>query len=111
MMVVDGGKVVAIDTPAGLTSRMGSGQTMRFRPSAEVDHDALRSLPEVISVDQHGAELVVAGTDTVVQAVSTHLAADGVVAMELRVEQVGLEDAYLQLTSDDRESYEAEEGT
>ena len=38
---------------------MGSDQTMRFRPSGDVDHDALRSLPEVTSLEQRGAELVI----------------------------------------------------
>ena len=42
------------------------------------------------------------GSETVVQAVSSHLAGLGVVALDLRVDQVGLEDAYLHLTSEDR---------
>lgn len=109
IMVVDKGRAVAIDTPAGLMGRMGSEQTMRFRPSEDTDLDAIQRLPEVSSAERRGAELVVSGTETVVQAVSTHLAALGVLALELRVEQLGLEDAYLQLTGEDRTRSEGEE--
>ncbi|MEO1065248.1 MAG: ABC transporter ATP-binding protein [Actinomycetota bacterium] len=110
IMVLAGGRAVATDTPVGLMSCLGSEQTMRFRPSGDIDHEAIQRLPEVTSVDQHGAELVVSGPETVVQAVSTHLAALGIVALELRVERAGLEDAYLHLTSDHGAPPDREEG-
>ncbi|MGI9612269.1 MAG: ABC transporter ATP-binding protein [Acidimicrobiales bacterium] len=110
IMVIDRGRVVALDTPAGLMNRVGSEQTMRFRPSGEIDQEAIRRLPEVTSVEQHGAELVVSGAETVVQTVSTHLAALGIRVLELRVEQVELEDAYLHLTSGDRAPSDGEDG-
>jgi ABC-2 type transport system ATP-binding protein len=34
LALIDRGRVVAVDTPAGLAERTGAGQRMRFRPSA-----------------------------------------------------------------------------
>jgi len=38
--LIDAGKVVAIDTPAGLAGRVEAGQRIQFRPSVPFD-DAL----------------------------------------------------------------------
>lgn len=99
IMVIDQGKVLAIDSPSGLIQRMGSEQAMRFRPSAAVDEEALVRMPEVGEVRRDGSQLLVTGTSNVVQAVSAFLADQGVIAEDLRVDQTSLEDAYLQLTA------------
>ncbi|HSF86224.1 MAG TPA: ABC transporter ATP-binding protein [Acidimicrobiia bacterium] len=98
IMVVDGGRVVAIDTPAGLVDRIGSRQVLRFRPSVAIDDGLLTALPEVASVAHHGQQLEVAGTGNVVHAVTALLAQRRVIAEDLRIEQHTLEDAYLALT-------------
>lgn len=99
IMVIDQGKVLAIDSPSGLIRRVGSEQAMRFRPSAAVDEEALVRMPEVGEVRRDGSQLLVTGTSNVVQAVSAFLADRGVIAEDLRVDQTSLEDAYLQLTA------------
>lgn len=99
IMVVDQGRVVAVDSPSGLIRRTGSEQVLRFRPSAPIDDEVLAGLPEVVMVDREGPQLVVTGTGNVVQAVSSLLAQRGVIAEELRVHQTTLEDAYLDLTN------------
>lgn len=100
IMVVDRGKVVAIDTPAGLVDRIGAEQRLRFRPSAPIEDEALIALPEVTTVKRSGSQLTVAGTGNVVQAVTALLAQRRVIAEELRIEQNSLEDAYLALTGE-----------
>ena len=45
--LIDAGRVVAVDTPAGLAAAAGQAQRMRFRPSAPLDEDLLLALPEV----------------------------------------------------------------
>jgi ABC-2 type transport system ATP-binding protein len=110
IMVVDRGRIVAIDTPGGLMDRAGSEQRLRFRPSAPVEDQILLDLPEVAAVDRSGPQVVVTGTRNVVQAVTAMLAQRNVVAEELRIEQRGLEDAYLALTGSGGEENEREEG-
>ncbi|MBE1579305.1 ABC transporter ATP-binding protein [Amycolatopsis roodepoortensis] len=98
LAVIDSGRVVALDTPAGLVSRVDDRQRIRFRPSAPLDHSVLTALPEVTSVDRAGDQLVVTGTGNVLLAVTTVLARNQVTAAGLRVEQTSLDDAFVALT-------------
>lgn len=98
LAVIDTGRVVALDTPAGLIAKVRYSERVRFRPSAPLDHSLLTALPEVESVEAAGAQLVVTGTGNLVIAVTTALARHQVVATELRVEQATLDDAFVALT-------------
>jgi ABC-2 type transport system ATP-binding protein len=100
IMVVDHGRVVAIDTPAGLIGRIGSNQSLRFRPSSPLDDDVLIGLSDVIAVTHEGPRIVVTGTGNVVNSVTSLLAQKHVIAQDLRIETASLEDAYLALTAD-----------
>ena len=60
--LIDAGRVVALDTPAGIVSRVDAEQTLRFRPSVPIDDGLLTGLPEVRSVSRHGPTVEVAGT-------------------------------------------------
>src|SRR5262245_21169273 len=51
--VVADGRIVALDTPAGLVSRTAPVQTIRFRPSDPFEPSLLTVLPEVASVEGH----------------------------------------------------------
>jgi ABC-2 type transport system ATP-binding protein len=96
--VIAKGRVAALDTPAALAERVGTGQRIQFRPSVPVDDWMLESLPEVTSVTRKGDVVVVTGTGNAVAAVMSVLARNQVVAEQLRVEQADLEDAFLALT-------------
>lgn len=98
LAVIDSGRVVALDTPAGLVARVDDRQRIRFRPSAPLDHSVLTALPEVTSVERSGDQLVVTGTGNVLLAVTTVLARNQVTAASLRVEQASLDDAFVALT-------------
>jgi ABC-2 type transport system ATP-binding protein len=99
IMVIDRGRLVAIDSPSGLIRRSGSDQTLRFSPSVPIDDEVLTGLSEVVTVHREGSQIVITGTGNVVQAVSSLLARRGVIAEDLRVDQTSLEDAYLELTN------------
>ena len=86
IMVVDEGRVVAIDSPAGLVREVGAEQMMRFRPSMPIDDAVLEELPEVLEVHREGSQVVVAGTGNVVQSVSSFLWHRGVTTENLRVD-------------------------
>jgi ABC-2 type transport system ATP-binding protein len=98
LAVIDSGRLVALDSPAGLVSKVDDRQRIRFRPSAPLDHAVLTALPEVTSVERAGSQLVVTGTGNLLLAVTTVLARHEVIAADLRVVQTTLDDAFVALT-------------
>src|SRR5262249_20241447 len=98
--VVDGGRVVALDTPAGLVTQAVAEQRIRFRPSAPMDDRWRTALPEVRDLRRIGAQVVVTGSGNLLAAVVSALARNQIVAADLRVEQANLDDAFVALTGD-----------
>jgi len=98
LALIDAGRVVALDTPAGLVASVAAEQRVRFRPSAALDERLLTDLPEVTSVQRQGRQVVVAGTGNLLQAVTSVLAEQQIAAGDLRVEQASLDDAFVALT-------------
>ena len=96
--LIDGGRVVALDTPAALAERARGGKTVRFLPSAPFDDRLLRVLPEVTRVEREGAHIVVTGTGELVNAVVLALASAGVTARDVQLDSSNLEDAFVKLT-------------
>jgi ABC-2 type transport system ATP-binding protein len=99
--LIDAGRVVAMDTPAGLAGRVQADQRIQFLPSVPLDDALLTCLPDVTSVTRRGDVVVVAGNSNALNAVISALARHQIVARQLRVEQAGLEDAFIALTSGD----------
>ena len=99
--VIDQGRVVAVDTPAQLAEQAEEQQRIQFRPSVPFDDELLTSLPDVTSVTRHGDVVLVTGTSNALNAVTSVLARNQIVARQLRVEQASLEDAFVNLTSPD----------
>jgi ABC-2 type transport system ATP-binding protein len=97
--VIDDGRIIAIDTPAGIVARVDPEQKLRFRPSAPIEDRLLTDLPEVRSIERSGSLVVVTGTGNLIHAVTSVLAQRQVVANDLRVDQANLDDAYLALTA------------
>jgi ABC-2 type transport system ATP-binding protein len=99
LAVIDQGRVIALDTPAGIVSEVGGQpQRMRFRPSSPLDDQLLDTLPEVHTIERQGDQVIVTGAGDMVSAVTTVLARAGIVAANLRVEQGSLDDAFIALT-------------
>ena len=96
--VIRDGRLVALDTPAGIVSMVDPEQRLRFRPSAPIEDRLLTDLPEVRSVQRTGPTLVVTGTGNLIGAVTAVLARHDVIANDLRVDQASLDEAYLALT-------------
>ena len=102
--VIDAGKLVAIDSPAGLVSRLDAGQRIRFRPTTPLDDHILTELPEVRGVQRSGSQVLVTGTGDLLQAVVSVLARNHIVAADLRMEQANLDDAFMALTTHEERS-------
>jgi len=100
VMVVNQGRIEAIDSPAGLIRLTGSEQTMTFQPSSPVSLDEIRALPGVADVLSVDDQIAITGVGDVVLSVLTSLVERGVTADQLRVDRTSLEDAYLTLTGE-----------
>jgi ABC-2 type transport system ATP-binding protein len=96
--VIDAGRVIAVDTPAGLAEQAEQQQRIQFRPSVPFDDGLLASLPDVTSVIHRGDVVMVTGNSNALNAVTSVLARHQIVARQLRVEQASLEDAFVELT-------------
>jgi ABC-2 type transport system ATP-binding protein len=96
--LIDEGRVVALDTPAGLAARTRGGKSVRFLPSAPFDDRLLTGLPEVARVEHEGQHVVVTGTGELVNAVILTLDAAGVTARDVQLDSSNLEDAFVRLT-------------
>jgi ABC-2 type transport system ATP-binding protein len=102
--ILEQGRIVALDTPAGLVDRVGGESRMRFRlpvPAAggpPVDARALLSLPGITDIKQNGAQVTVTGTGDFASAVTAELARRQVILSDLRIEGRSLDSAYVSLT-------------
>jgi ABC-2 type transport system ATP-binding protein len=96
--LIDSGRVVAIDTPANLAEGVETEQRIQFRPSVPLPHNLLEDLPDVTDVIHRGDVVVVTGNSNALNAVTSALARNQIVARQLRVDQASLEDAFLALT-------------
>ncbi|GAA1018997.1 MULTISPECIES: ABC transporter ATP-binding protein [Amycolatopsis] len=104
LAVIDAGQVVAVDSPAGLVSRVDDRQRIRFRASAPLDDAVLTGLPEVAAVERAGSQIVVTGTGNLLLAVTATLARHELAVVDLRVDQTTLDDAFVALTGRSIES-------
>ena len=106
--LIDSGRVVALDTPAGLAARATGGTTIRFLPSAPFDQSLLTRLSEVTAIEHDGHQVVVTGTGELATAVIVALHSAGVEARDVRIGASTLEDTFVRLTR--RHLHEVEEG-
>src|SRR6478609_3085038 len=84
--VVSGGRVAAVDTPAGLVARVDAPQQVRFRLRQPLDASVLTGLPDVTGVDVVDDRWRVTGRGQVLSSVAGALARAQVVAEDLRVD-------------------------
>jgi ABC-2 type transport system ATP-binding protein len=96
--LIDGGRIVALDTPVSLAARAQGGKSVRFLPSAPFGDRLLTELPEVTRVEHAGQHVVVNGTGDLVNAVILSLATAGVTARDVQLDSSNLEDAFVKLT-------------
>jgi ABC-2 type transport system ATP-binding protein len=104
--VVDGGRVVATDTPQGLISRFGGPIRISFTPDGH-DVGFLEGVAHVQTVRRRGERVEAEGTGPVLALVAAELVARGLVPADLRVEQPTLEEVFLRLTDDQAHHREA----
>lgn len=107
--LIDGGRLVALDTPRGLVEGLGLEQQIRFRTPATLAESSLAALPEVTGVQRRDGEIVVTGTERALFSVVSFLAEQEIVPDRLSVDQANLDDAFLSLTGRNLTDLETEE--
>ncbi|MGH9103996.1 MAG: ABC transporter ATP-binding protein, partial [Acidimicrobiales bacterium] len=80
VVLIDRGRVAALDSPSRLAERARGGKLVRFVPSGPFEDRLLTDLPEVGAVERNGHHVTVSGTGELVNAVILTLAAAGVTA-------------------------------
>ncbi len=96
--LIDRGRIVATDTPAGLAGQVKGPKLVRFTPSGPFDDRLLLDLREVRSLEHTARRVTVTGSADLVNAVILTLAAAGVVARDVELGASSLEDAFVELT-------------
>ena len=101
VMVIDHGRVTALDTPVDLVRSLGAEQRVTFRSEGVGDDvlAALRALSMVARVERSGDRVIVHGeSDRSLTPILSVLDGFGVAFHDLRTEQPSLEDVFLSLT-------------
>ncbi len=101
VMIVDAGRIVALDAPAALVRALGAEQRIAFDADGRaVDVlGALRAIPGVERVEPSGGRVVVYGqSDRVLAPILDALQEAHVSFHDLRTEQPSLEDVFLAMT-------------
>ncbi len=97
--ILDGGRILALDTPQNLIRRYGGEQRLRVRTDRPFDLGLLAGIPGVERVERLGEAVAVYGpAGRLVAPVVQALADAGLEVRELRTEQPTLEDVFLALT-------------
>ncbi|MGH2518035.1 MAG: ATP-binding cassette domain-containing protein, partial [Ktedonobacterales bacterium] len=98
--ILDGGRIIAQDTPAGLIGQLGAAATIECALAGVTRIEALRGLPQVTDVRQ-GTERILLYTENVeatLVALLQWAAARGTAVDSLQVHAPTLEDVFLKLT-------------
>ena len=99
VLIIDHGKIVALDTPEALIRSLGAEKRLVFTLPENQTIPSLSDLPEVKRIERLGARLIVYGhgerfTSSVIDA----LEGAGVPFLDLHTEQSNLEDVFLTMT-------------
>jgi ABC-2 type transport system ATP-binding protein len=99
VLIMDGGRIVALDTPEALIRTLGVEKRLAFTISEDSRVPSLTDLPQVQRVEQSGERMIVYGHgERFVGSVIDAMEAAGVQYLDLRTEQPDLEDVFIALT-------------
>ena len=99
VVIIDRGKIVALDTPAALIRSLGAEKRVAFTLSGSLDLQPFRGVPGVTKVERFGERVVIYGEgEKLLSGVVTILEQANVPFRDLHTEQPTLEDVFLALT-------------
>jgi ABC-2 type transport system ATP-binding protein len=101
VMIIDAGRIAALDTPAALVRDLGTEQRIAFETDGMTDDalEAMRAIPGVERVERSGERVVVYGqSDRLLAPILDVLQEAHLSFHDLQTEQPNLEDVFLALT-------------
>jgi ABC-2 type transport system ATP-binding protein len=99
VLIIDYGKIVALDTPEKLIRNLGAERRVIFTTEEAFEPEPLKALQSVTRVEQIGERVIVYGRgDGVLPEVVKLIEAKGWRVRDLRSEQATLDDVFLALT-------------
>ena len=96
--IVDGGRIIALDTPEALVRDLDAETTVSFTAPDGFKAEALRSIPEIRAVEHEEHSVVVRGGGSLLVRVVVALDRRGITPTDLNTESANLEDVFLALT-------------
>jgi ABC-2 type transport system ATP-binding protein len=96
--IIDGGRVVALDSPEALIGGLRAEASVRFGGLNGFDPAPLRALPGVNRVEREDRELVVYGEGALLARTVVELDRHGVIPTEVSVGRPTLEDVFIEKT-------------
>jgi len=96
---MDGGQIIALDTPQNLIRNLGAGNRVVFEANGNFNPALLETAILGARVEQEGDRVTVHGqSDRLASAVIQTLESNAIHFQNLRTEQSALEDVFLSLT-------------
>ena len=96
--IVDGGKIIALDTPEALVRDLDAETTVSFTAPDGFDPESLRGIPEIRAVEREEDRFVVRGSGSLLVRVVVALDRQGITPTDINTESANLEDVFLALT-------------
>ena len=96
--IVDGGKIIALDTPEALVRNLNAETTVSFAAPDGFNPESLRSIQEVRTVERAEDRVVVRGSGSLLVQVVVALDRQSITPKDLNSESANLEDVFLALT-------------
>ena len=96
--IVDGGKIIALDTPEVLVRNLDAETTISFTVPEGFDTESLRGIQEIRAVEREEDRVVVRGSGSLLVRVVVALDRRGITPTDLNTESANLEDVFLALT-------------
>ena len=97
LAIVDHGKIVALDSPAGLTAKVANNIRVTFSCNAN-EVNWLREIAHVKKVTHTGTTIEIEGPDSVIPLVIVAVVNHGIIPDNLRIKRPSLEDVFLNIT-------------
>lgn len=98
VVVIDHGRVVALDTPDDLIANLGRETKVLFSVPNGFQAAQLENVSGVSAVNQDDRQIIVSGKGPLLANVAAALAQHNIAPADLRVQQADLEDVFLALT-------------
>ena len=101
LALINNGALAVLDTPEAIAARAG-GTRVRFVPSRQLDDKTLLAIPGVSQVERKERYVTVVGEGDLALSVMNSLAKVGVSVSELEAKKGSLDDAFVEMTREDR---------